>query len=61
MPSGVLVSQIEGRVIEKLNEEVCIKVGDDENDVEYVSDWIVNCLPDPGTYVSIIVMSYPGT
>jgi hypothetical protein len=59
MPAGLLVGEIEGKVIEKLNNEVCILVDGNEDDIEYVSDWIVNNCPQPGTYVRIIVMSFP--
>lgn len=61
MSKALLVSSLEGRVIEKLNNECCIKVSDDEDDIEYVSDWIVNNLPQAGVYVRIEVMSFPGT
>lgn len=58
MPAGLLVGEIEGRVIENLNNEVCIIVNDNEDDIEYVSDWIVNNCPAKGTYVRIVVMSF---
>jgi hypothetical protein len=56
---AILVSSIEGRVIDKLNGECCILVDDDPNNVEYISDWLVNNLPSPGGFIRIEVMTFP--
>ncbi len=56
---GLTVGEIEGRYIGELNGEPSIKVGDDEDDIEYVTDWVKNNLPPKGIYVRIVVMSFP--
>ncbi len=56
---GLTVGEIEGRYIGELNGEPSIKVGDDEDDIEYVTDWVRNNLPSEGIYVRIVVMSFP--
>lgn len=55
----LLVGAIEGRVVELRDGSTLISVNDSEDDWEDVCDWIVNNLPNHGTYVRIVVMTFP--
>jgi hypothetical protein len=55
----ILTGEIEGRIMEDINEELTIKVGDNDDDLEYLTTWIRNNAPK-GAYVIITVAVLEG-
>lgn len=59
MTKDTLVGSIEGRLIDDQGIGLQIQVDDDEDNWEDAISWFVNNLPDTGTYIRVVIMSFP--
>lgn len=60
MTPKLYVGEIEGVRVPDLNGEPSLELNvEGELIVEYISSFIEDCLPEVGTYVRIVVMSFP--
>jgi len=57
MPKALLVSELDGTVVD-LGDRVK-QIEEDDGNIENLEYWMGQNLPDPGTRVRIVVMSFP--